>query len=430
MKAKIGIIGSPETVDRIRIVSSEYENKVGFSFFCYTEKEESLEIVQQNQNQLDVILFAGQAPYFYVKQFDIFSKPALYIPSKGTSIYEALWKIRDKSLDYTKMSIDTVDEKSATEILDSLNIPKDNIFIRYFAGNIDTSELYDFHYNLWNAGKIKVVVTGISRVANKLQERGIPVFKLYPTASLIREHLNNAISIANIQNIKNTQVAIQIIRIEDISNTFTKYNFSKIKNQLESKLIDYTKENYGSFFATDKNEYTIFATRGALSINNLKHKFPYIIMDINNRSRVRIFSGVGYGNTVHEAESKARIALKHASSESNSSCYIVDEFGIITGPINSNKQLLSYNLIVIDRKTEELAAKAKVSSSYIYKIKSVIKSANKDTFDSKELSEHLGISVRSARRILNNLEKTGHATVIGKASQGVGRPRKIFRLSL
>lgn len=52
-------------------------------------------------------------------------------------------------------------------------------------------------------------------------------------------------------------------------------------------------------------------------------------------------------------------------------------------------------------------------------------------FTVNELSEHLGISVRAASRMVNALEENGLARVSGQSNKGkVGRPGNVFEALL
>ena len=48
---------------------------------------------------------------------------------------------------------------------------------------------------------------------------------------------------------------------------------------------------------------------------------------------------------------------------------------------------------------------------------------------SQDLSEHLGVTLRNANRILNQLEKEGAATMVySHSSTSKGRPVKVYEL--
>ncbi|GAA0178846.1 hypothetical protein SH2C18_18300 [Clostridium sediminicola] len=432
MKIKLGIVGEKDTLEIIKNVVSEFEDTIIPYYFTYANKREVIDILETYENNIDVFLFSGSDPYYYAKNKNALIKPAVYIPRVETSIYEVLWKIRDEGLDYKKVSIDAISQKSVEEVLNALNIDKENIYVKKYKPVVDYEELVSFHHNLWKNNKINAAVTGIAGAAKKLRELGVPAFRLYPTVQLIREYINKAIYLGDVERIKSTQIALQIIRIENKSREMTcGYEFLKIKNQFENFLIEYTQDNYGLFFAFGVNEYLIFSTRGALNANFIEAKCLKIA-ELTKKIGISFSSGIGYGNTVYKAEANARIALDYAAKEKYSCCYIVEEQGLISGPIGKSTEMnLAYDLIVTDKKIQDIAEKIDISAAYVSKIKAIIDSTGKNVIDAKELSDYLGISLRSSRRILSQILEAGYGKVIAKESRaGTGRPRRIFEIFL
>lgn len=439
MKIKMGVIGVIDTVEKIKRIVPEFHNQIQVSYYIYSNKDEIFDILKKHQDNLDVLLFSGSSPYFYAKNNNILTKPSVYVPRIATSIFETLWLIRDMNLDYTKASIDVLNEKHVNEVLDSLNIPKDNFYVKsgdYIDDGKQLSSyienLVPFHYDLWKDGKISVAITSNSMVAKKLKSLGVPVFRLYPTIPSIRGSINRAIYISDVERIKSTQIAIQIVRIKDDTqrNAF-EYEFLKIKNRFETILIEYTQQNFGSFFPFGNNEYLIFTTRGALNRKSIEEKFSKII-DLEKDLNILFASGIGYGNTVYKAETNARIALTHAMNETNSCCFIIEQDGGIVGPLGSMDNInLSYNLIVKDKRIQKIAEDINISPTYVAKIKSIIDQTGNDIIDSEELASFLGISLRSSRRIINQFLDGGYAKVVGKARQSpTGRPRRIIKIEV
>ncbi|MPM85483.1 hypothetical protein SDC9_132564 [bioreactor metagenome] len=82
-----------------------------------------------------------------------------------------------------------------------------------------------------------------------------------------------------------------------------------------------------------------------------------------------------------------------------------------------------------DEKIKEISTNTNLSSAYISKIKSIINSKNKNTFNAEEFSNYLGISVRSSRRILNQLVDGGYAKIVGEGKKNnTGRPYNIYEI--
>ncbi|TCO70742.1 hypothetical protein [Marinisporobacter balticus] len=432
MKLRLGIVGAFDTVDKIKSVGQKLDQQILIKTYPYKHKNETIEILKKHQNEVDVLLFSGQVPYFFAKGEGVIHKPAVYIPRTGTSVYRAFWQMRDSGIDYRKMSFDTIDEMAIDEVINELDIPMKKRFAKPFSEDIDYDELLDFHYQLWKEKKINIAITCISKVYEQLKERNVPVYKLYPTTSLIREHVNKAIYKGDVEKIKGTQIAVQIVKVKNkIQSMSSQYEFLKLKNKLEEGLIPYTQENFGSLFPFGRDEYLIFTTRGAIA--KKCENFDLVkYLQYQDASKIKLASGIGFGNSVHEAEANARIALGYALEEERNSCFIVDEKGNILGPIKENNDgALSYELAVTDKEMQEMAEQIKISATYISKIKSIIEKMGSNKMNAEELANYLGISIRSGRRILKQMTDAGYGKVIAtKSVASAGRPRQIYEILL
>ncbi|QEK13037.1 hypothetical protein FQB35_12315 [Crassaminicella thermophila] len=430
MKLKLGIIGSVDTVNKIKSVAEKQQEELEVLVYPYKHKYETVDILKKNQGKVDVLLFSGQVPYFIAKREGVIMKPAVYIPRTGTSVYRVFWQMRNEGIDYTKVSFDTIDENAIYEVINELEVSVKHLYVKPFSQDIDNDELFNFHYNLWSNDKINIAVTCVSAVYERLKEKNVPVVKLFPTTSLIREYVNKAIYKGDVEKIKATQIAVQIVKIKNkSSNMSSQYEFLKLKNKLEEGLIPYTQENFGSIFPFGRDEYLIFSTRGAISDQWKSFKINKFL---NDSLQLELAFGIGFGNTVHEAEANARIALGYAINEEENCCYIVDEKGKLSGPIKENDDFsLSYELAVTSKEIKQIAEKVKLSPSYISKIKCILKKTGKNQMSAEELARYLGISVRSGRRILKQITDAGYGNIIAmKSVASLGRPRQIYEILL
>lgn len=432
MKIKIGIIGPKDSTKKICEVSEEFKEKIDIYPFIYERREEAVEILEKYQNQVDVILFSGPAPYNVAKYKNIIHKPATYIPRTGTSIVKVLFDIYRQNMDYSKLSIDSVDEAAVDEISKELDIKFKNLFVIPYEENTKYEEMTDYHYKLWKNGEINIVITGLTKTYEELKELGVPVRKILPTSFLIREYVNKAIYLANVKKIQATQIAIQIVKIKNENNNMSsEYQFMKIKNKFEKTLIDYTKGILGSIFPFGRDEYMIFSTRGAIDSNFSTSSF-HKYMKIDSRKDIIFASGIGYGNTVYNAEFNARIALDYAIKKKYPCLYTVDEDGSIEGPVSDcEDNTITYDLSVRDKSIQEIADKISISPAYVSKIIAIMEKSAKDTFDAEELANYLEVSKRSARRILSSIVEADFGKVIAKESRSkTGRPRQIYQINI
>ncbi len=432
---KIGIIGAIDTVDVILQVAEEFASQAEFKAYKYIDKAETVALTQQSQEECDILLFSGQSPYMQCYLAGILSKRAVYIPRTGTSLYKSFWQIREDGIDLKRLSADALPEKEIVEAADELGIALQGVFINTldFTKNFSNQDLMAYHLDLWKAGKIDAAITGFTKVYEILRAQGVAVYKMYPTKALIREYITKVLLLGEVSHVKKMQTAVQVVRLRILNDrNLTKYDFHTIRNELESTLIAYTKENLGSLFPSGKDEYLIFTNRGAIEpiygFGSFKKDWTK-----GQRESVVLSSGIGYGANVHEAEVNARMALDHAMSKPVDCSFMLDERGNVTGPLTADNQMvLTYDMAAgRDANVRDISEKASISATYISKLKALIEKLGRSELDSHDVSSMLGISDRTARRILGGLVNAGYGEVIHTQSKArTGRPRKIYKINL
>ncbi|MGB9813235.1 MAG: HTH domain-containing protein [Thermovenabulum sp.] len=434
---KMGIIGPTDSLEIIKSIVEDFNNNVTIYFKPYQTFDELYDVKKFcEENILDVLLFSGQAPYYWVKERENIEIPMLYIPRNGTCLYRTLFNIHLDKVDFNKVSFDTISEEDIKEAYKELNIPITKIYTLAYNKYLPYEQIIDYHLKLINDGKVIAVATCLQKPYDILKEKGIRTYRIFPTKSIIRETFIKGLLYGESTKFKETQFAIIVVRVEDVlreiyENNNLNYKMQKILLELEKIIIDYSELLEGTMVKLREGEYAIFATRGTIeNITDDYSKFP-LYKDIKENFPFLVTMGVGFGKTAKTARNNAYIALNY-SKLNNGNCFITTEYGKIIGPLipeeSKKRELFSNDLL-------EIAKKVGISAINLSRIKQALKNLNKNEISSRELSLELNISERSARRILNKLEKKGYAKVVGTNSflnkSGVkGRPLWVYKINL
>ena len=135
--------------------------------------------------------------------------------------------------------------------------------------------------------------------------------------------------------------------------------------------------------------------------------------------------GWGIGNTSIHASKNEIKANKLSSREGGNCVFIIDEDREI-GPIYKEEIGLSKedNYLV-----DEISKELPLSKINIGKILAVINETNSNEVSAETLAQYMGITIRSANRILNNLLTHNFATTLEvKDDTKRGRPKKIYKI--
>jgi len=430
MKIKIGVIGPPDSLSKILAVAKEYEDVAEFIALEYNKYEDVLEVVKKAQSKSDLLLFSGEGPYTVAAANNLIEKPAVFIPREGTGLYRAVLEMNKKLNDFTILSSDAVTPQVIEETMRELEIPHEKCYHIEFDYKLDMKTIIAFHKNLWHEKKVNVCLTGFTIVYEALANEGIPVFRIYPTNPLIRESIYKLILLGNVKREKEGQIAIQIVRNRNLHEfEFEDYEFMLNHNRLEKALIEYTRKCFGTIFPLGQGSFMIFTNRGAIS--NIGEIIEAQFGDVGEG--MIIASGIGYGYTVYEAEHNARQALHYALHKNDTCIYLKDSDGTISGPFMKESDLwLDYQSEqAFDEDVIHIAELSGISATYVLKLRGLIKKINKQAVDAKITADYLGITERSARRILASLANVGLSQVQEEVSRSsTGRPRKIYYLNI
>ncbi|NPV45008.1 MAG: ArsR family transcriptional regulator [Firmicutes bacterium] len=434
MKLRLGLLGAQDSVRKMKEVAEEYSDRADFVYLPYKNKSETVRLVQENMDNVDVFVFSGKVPYnIATKNLEI-PKPCLYVPHTGTCIYKVLWKIKEDGIPITGISFDTIEKREIEETLEELGIETNQIYTNVYEGDIDYDELAEYHYDLWREGKTTAAVTCLFTTFAKLKKFGVPVYRATITKSLIRRTIDNAIYEGTGKRLKANQIAVLIADIDNFSkiikNYVSEYEIQRLKIKLHEILLNYAQSVQGALFSFGGDEYLIFTTRGALEHITDGYKATPLLKSVKDNLEIELSCGIGFGKTAYEAEVNARIGLQYAKDRGGGCAFLVSDERHIMGPIGAENSL-TYSICNNNKDILELSEKIGISSVYISKLRSIMNEIGENTINSKDMAYYLNITERSSRRILGLLCESGYADEVGeeKASNR-GRPRKVYRLKL
>ncbi|MGN7393118.1 transcriptional regulator [Peribacillus frigoritolerans] len=435
MEINVAVIGPEDVIDQVFTVGKSYL-ELNLLSAPYNHEQETVDIVKQNTNEVDVYLFAGIIPYQIAKNHQITNKPLIFIPLTGTALYRTIFKIITETeinpiRTPLRFSMDTLDEGEVKECFEELEIHPKAIFLLNTDQKAD--ELVNFHYKLWASKKIDVAITCIKSVYETLKGLGVLVYRVIPTKSTIRSSLENVLLEGKSLIQSNTQIAIGILHFNNLfsSNNLSEYKTKRKKAALENLLIDFSEDAQAIFDWSDRDEVRFITTRGAIERVTQKYKKIPLLNEIAMKIELETLLGIGFGYTANEAEINARKAVTKAQSQSNKpSCFVVDLDGTVYGPVGQDK-LLTYSLRGDDPYRMQLAKTAGLSIATINKLFSFCENFGRKDITAIDLANGLDLTIRSARRILNILERSELAVIIGE-EQPIhrGRPRHLYEIQL
>lgn len=424
---KIAIVGASDSVEKTyKVLSSEYKD-IEFIKYAEDEIKKLINMVKNMNSEIDGIFFTGIGVYSELSSQIKFEQPVVYTERGVIGIIKALGEfyMEWEDIKSARIALDIIEEEDLVDVLREFNIQIESYDIQEYRPSKNEEDYLKCYLKKYKDGDIDCVFTSFGYIYNYLKKHNIPVYRIQATNIDIKNRfyiLENSISLKDMN-----QRAIQVQIIQVVKGDVGLYSSKNGDFQLEEEVLMYSKEIEGMMKIVSPNEYLIISNKGAaLSEENIGSLSR--IINSCKSSDIVLGVGIGEGVTIYQSKNNARNALRKSNSEKYGNIYFYDGENVI-GPILKKSQIKYKNLA--DEETLELSKKIGISYQYIEKINAVIKKLGRDEFTSKELSEILSISERSANRILKNIIDSGYGEESSlENSLGAGRPRRIIKIKL
>ncbi|MBU3227774.1 hypothetical protein [Clostridium algidicarnis] len=424
---KIAIMGASDSVEKIYKVLSTEHKDIEFVKYAEDEIKKLIDMTRDIDSEIDGIFLTGIGVYSEITSKVRFEKPVVYTERGIIGIIKALLEFYVECDDTknTRIALDIIEEKDLIEVLNEFNIQVKSYDIQKYLPSKNEGDYLKYYLEKYQSGDIDCIFTSFGYIYNYLKKHNIPVYRIQATNIDIKNRffkLKNSVSLKSIN-----ECAIQVQIIEVVKGNGELYHSENHNLQLEEEILMYSKEIEGMMQTINPNEYLIISNKGAaLSVENISTL--YRIINGCKSKNIILGVGIGEGVTIYQSENNARNALRKSTFEKQGNIYFYDGENVV-GPIFKKNQIKYKNLV--DEETLKLSKEIGISYQYIEKISSVIKKLGRDEFTSKELSEILFISERSANRILKSIIDKGYGEESNlENSLGVGRPRRKIKIKL
>lgn len=430
---RIGVICAYHSLDEIKMIETFIENRCELTYLTYKNPDEIKNIYLENYLFFDGLIMNELSYLSIQKEEKTFKKPTYCYRPNERDFYKTLFKLSrtHKDLDFSRVCIDSnANYLELKEILSDEELPYiiDSAYKENFY-----EDVFNQHLLLWEQGKIDLSITRFSNILPQLNEIGIETVRLYPSNETIRETVELAIKEIEHQQLLENRIVVGNLSIENIDLSLGRINDLELKQMLLHKsLLEFSTETNLPFII-QKNNLFFEIIISHKDLKQLTNNFTSCAISTYLKKNLpfRVNIGWGIGHTMYEARTKAQNANKETQNYSDYSYYsiVITEDDQIIGPLGEDICLEYSNKI--DPEIEKLSEKLDVSTLQLQKIMSVISKMNSNELSSEDIAFHLGITMRSANRILNKLQEKGVAEIIYKKQEKLrGRPKKIYKIDL
>ncbi|MBP2025300.1 hypothetical protein [Peptoniphilus stercorisuis] len=410
----IGIIGADDSVDKIiELVEKEYED-INFISFRHNEIENIDEIFSEIPQDIDGIFATGIGVYNKLQSFN-FNCPISYAKHGSIGLLKTFFDVYNENLDLKNknISFDIIDEQSVSDIIKEFDIPINNYYVPCPDNYKSESFYLENHLKLYRDKKVDYIFTSFGYIYSLLKNLNIPVYRIYPSNIDIKSNIDSLIRNINLVKLNKKSLLVYKFNISSKENkSYIKSILTEYANLIEGLITEYSDNSL--IIISNKNFYN--------EIDCL-----YLIYAFLNKKNIsNILVGLGTGTTLTKAIDNAEIAIENTSS--SDWLYFYDG--------NVLKKYDQYNTnyktkYLSDEKIQNISEKTGIKTKHIQIIDLSIVNLNRNIFTSSELSDLLGLTVRSANRIMNTLVKNNFAEFIDNSSfnESIGRPKRQIKIN-
>jgi len=413
----------------IEPLRSDIENYCEFVSLISETDDETLIHFNNLKNKMDCIVFSGQT-YHHVLMNKIGKPdiPCYAIDDSRCDITEIFLNLllENRNFDFSRVFIDFAFPENDFIGIKNL-LPKEQW--PYFNDSLssDFSQLvtktFENHLYLHRTGKIDLSITRFGTMVPKLNERGYRNIYAYPPKEYFFNFLMQIVNSFRQKIDEDNLPSYVSINFEETNTIDTSNILNKIKTYFDNLS---TTNGYNFVYQTGESSINVLTYNSEL--NHMTQSFKNINifnMLLKECPSIKII-GLGTGNNIYSARENAKKATQYASSHPDE-IYFINQKNILYGPLSSS------NTIILNGKPNEkilnLSEKFGINHINIQKIITLTDLLQSTMVSGSQLANHLGITIRSANRLLKQIEEFGGATShTEKINEGRGRPTKYYDL--
>jgi hypothetical protein len=374
----------------------------------YQSETETIEIVSGAPSEVDAWLFTGVVPYEMAAAARLLDRPASFVNYTGAPLLTAMIQLLKDGHDPSSFSIDILDVGQVEETLREAGIATSGAHVLPYRRGLTAADIIEFHEERAEEG-VGVAITCLRSAYDVLKTRVTPTIRLAPSIHSVRYAMQQLLVAFSEARSDDAQVAVGLCTVE------------------ASAEADLRREASGlgaTVVTQGDGPFVIFTTRGPLEVATAGFTELPLVANLGaSHGTIRV--GFGIGGTAAEAEALARRALSRAGRLGKQAAVVSMRNDIdltLSGSIPRSPRRPSLSL---------LSQRAGLSKATLLRLQEMLAEQGNAAVTTRSVAAALGVQQRTARRVLNRLERAGAAQSTGRQGlEGSGRPLVTYQLNI
>lgn len=405
----VGVVGPRDLVTSTRKVVAAMPGVTTVALPYRTETQ-TVEVVRGAPGEVDAWLFTGVVPYEMASAAGVLDRPASFVNYTGAPLLTAMIHLLRDGHDPSSFSIDILDVGQVEETLKEAGIATSGAHVLPYRRGLTATDIVEFHKERAAEG-VGVAITCLRSAYDTLRsERSDTVaIRLVPSIHSVRYAMQQLLVAFGEARSGDAQVAIGLCEVDAAAATDLRREASGLG---------------GTVVAPGDGPFVIFTTRGPLEVATSGFtELPLVARLAATHGTVRV--GFGVGGSAAEAEALARRALSRAAQLGKEAAVVSMRHDIdLTLSGTSLRQVRKPSLSL-------LSQRAGLSKATLVRLQEMLAEQEDATVTTRTVAAALSVQQRTARRVLNRLERAGAAQSTGRQGlEGSGRPLVTYHLYL
>lgn len=404
----VGVVGPRDLVTSTRKVVGSMSGLTTVAVPYRTETQ-TVDVINGAPGEVDAWLFTGVVPYELASAAGVLDRPASFVNYTGAPLLTAMIHLLRDGHDPSSFSIDILDVGQVDETLKEAGIATSGAHVLPYRRGLTATDIVEFHQERAADG-VGVAITCL-RSAYDVLKKETTAIRLAPSIHSVRYAMQQLLVDFGEAKSDDAQVAVGLCEVDPSAEKDLRRDASGLG---------------GTVVAQGDGPFVIFTTRGPLEAATTGFtEFPLATKLGATHGTVRI--GFGVGGTAAEAEALARRALARAGKLGKVGAVVSMRNDIdltLSGTSTSTRASKRPSLTL-------LSHRAGLSKATLVRLQEMLAEQDDPTVTTRSVAAALQVQQRTARRVLNRLERAGAAQSIGRQGlEGSGRPLVTYQLYL
>jgi hypothetical protein len=405
-------------------------NRVKFVTGGYDDEAEAEERYLRLRDRIDSAVFPGPWQFDLAADGHWLTVPSTHLPLTGAALYAALLRasLTIDDVDLTRVSIDSLAVADVEEAYAEIGLDTTNVSDSPYDGPGSVAGFAAFHRAKREQQGTTLALTTILSVERELRSEGLPVLRIAPTRSSVRDALETAVLLGQGTRMGAHQIAMIAVQLIPTGTSRAEsgdYWQQELALLTHQKLLSEARHVGATVARRSDTLFLLTTTHGALVQLTEHFSIAPFLSSLTAQLGVPVAVGAGTGQTARAAEANALIAVEDSVGREGRVAVYLDAANARTDlPPGTGREITESapqdGPPPIDPRAIEIVTLIAAATTPT--------ASHQLIADVEIVAEIMQVTQRTGRRMLKELVDAGLAWPLPPARSSGGRPRQQFRL--